>query len=139
MGKHKHNPWLQTWEHNPWLQTWETKKHNMLSLSYTTHKLPFIYPFRTAHGLKTEQPTLIIKLGFKGIYGFGEATEIVYYGVTLDAMIEQLEAKRRVIENYSLIDPERFWHFLHHLFPNQHFLNLRFRYGWLGFICKNAW
>ncbi len=94
----------------------------MLTLTYTTHKLPFIYPFRTAHGLKTEQPTLIIKLGFRGIYGYGEATEIIYYGVTLDAMITLLEAKRAVIENYSLIDPERFWHFLHHLFPEQHFL-----------------
>ncbi len=94
----------------------------MLTLSYTTHKLPFIYPFRTAHGLKTEQPTLIIQLGFRGLHGYGEATEIVYYGVSIDNMIEQLEQKRSVIENYSLIDPERFWHFLHHLFPEQHFL-----------------
>jgi L-Ala-D/L-Glu epimerase len=94
----------------------------MLSLTYTTHHLPFIYPFKTAHGLKTEQPTLIVKLGFRGVFGYGEATEIVYYGVTLDAMIAKLESGRKVIENYSLMHPDRFWHFLHHLFPNDHFL-----------------
>jgi L-Ala-D/L-Glu epimerase len=94
----------------------------MLSLRYKKVDIPFIYPFRTAHGLKTIQPTLIVELGFKGLYGYGEATEIVYYGITVDAMIELLESKRAVIENYSLIDPERFWHFLHHLFPTNNFL-----------------
>jgi L-Ala-D/L-Glu epimerase len=94
----------------------------MLQLSYSKHELPFKYPFKTAHGLKTIQPTLIVKLGFRGVIGYGEATEIVYYGVTLDALIEKLESKRKLIENYSLIDPERFWHFLHHLFPTDHFL-----------------
>jgi L-Ala-D/L-Glu epimerase len=94
----------------------------MLSLSYSTHQLPFIYPFRTAHGLKTVQPTLIIKLGFRDVFGYGEATEIVYYGVTISAMIAKLESGRKVIENYSLMHPDRFWHFLHHLFPADPFL-----------------
>ena len=37
-------------------------------------------------------------------------------------MIVQLEKARPVIERYALIDPQRFWHFLHHLLPGQHFL-----------------
>jgi L-Ala-D/L-Glu epimerase len=94
----------------------------MLSLQYSTHNLPFIYPFRTAHGLKTTQPTLIIRLGFKGVFGYGEATEIVYYGVTIADMITKLESGRKVIENYSILHPDRFWHFLHHLFPQDPFL-----------------
>jgi L-Ala-D/L-Glu epimerase len=94
----------------------------MLQLSYSKHDLPFKYPFKTAHGLKTIQPTLIVNLGFRGVFGYGEATEIVYYGVTIDALIDTLESKRKLIENYSLIDPERFWHFLHHLFPKDQFL-----------------
>jgi L-Ala-D/L-Glu epimerase len=94
----------------------------MLTLRYKKVEIPFIYPFRTAHGLKTIQPTLIVELGFNGLFGYGEATEIVYYGITVDTMIELLESKRSVIENYSLIDPERFWHFLHHLFPSNNFL-----------------
>jgi L-Ala-D/L-Glu epimerase len=94
----------------------------MLELKYSRHDLPFIHPFKTAHGLKEMQPTLIVSLGFRGAIGYGEATEIVYYDVHIDRMIELLESKRQVIEQYSLIDPERFWHFLHHLFPKDHFL-----------------
>jgi L-alanine-DL-glutamate epimerase-like enolase superfamily enzyme len=33
-----------------------------------------------------------------------------------------LEKQRKLIEKFALIDPERFWHFLHHLFPNDPFL-----------------
>ena len=33
-----------------------------------------------------------------------------------------LEAKRGVIERYALTDPQRFWHFLHHLLPGENFL-----------------
>jgi L-Ala-D/L-Glu epimerase len=94
----------------------------MLQLKYQQFNLPFQYPFTTAHGLKTQQPTLIVSLGFKNLVGYGEATEIVYYNVTVQQMIEKLEAKRKVIENYALMSPDRFWHFLHHLLPNDNFL-----------------
>jgi L-Ala-D/L-Glu epimerase len=94
----------------------------MLSLDYRTYQTPFIYPFTTAHGLKTVQPALVVKLGFRGFFGYGEATEIVYYGVSVAQMVQKLEACRRAIESYSLTTPDRFWHFLHHLLPNDHFL-----------------
>ncbi len=94
----------------------------MLTLDYRTYNTPFIYPFTTAHGLKTVQPALVVKLGFRGFFGYGEATEIVYYGVTIADMVAKLEASRRAIESYSLTTPDRFWHFLHHLLPNDQFL-----------------
>lgn len=37
-------------------------------------------------------------------------------------MAEDLEAKRAAIEKFSFTDPKRFWHFLHHLIPNNPFL-----------------
>ncbi len=37
-------------------------------------------------------------------------------------MIASLDGKRGMIERYALTDPERFWHFLHHLIPGQNFL-----------------
>jgi L-alanine-DL-glutamate epimerase-like enolase superfamily enzyme len=37
-------------------------------------------------------------------------------------MMEKLEKQRKLIEKFALIDPARFWHFLHHLFPNDPFL-----------------
>ncbi len=94
----------------------------MLHVKYYTKELKFHHPFTTAHGLKTHQPTLIVELSFNGITGYGEAPAIVYYGVTLEGMIAELEQKIEVIKKYSIIDPERFWHFLHHLFPNNNFL-----------------
>jgi L-alanine-DL-glutamate epimerase-like enolase superfamily enzyme len=54
--------------------------------------------------------------------GYGEATAITYYDVTVPGMIEVLESKKATIERYALTDPQRFWHFLHHLIPGQHFL-----------------
>lgn len=94
----------------------------MLQLNYKQFDIPFQYPFRTAHGLKTSQPTLVVSLGFRGVTGYGEATAITYYDVSVERMIAILEQYKVAIERYSLIDPERFWHFLHHLMPNENFL-----------------
>ncbi len=94
----------------------------MLQLNYHSFDLEFEYPFVTAHGRKTHQPTLITSLGLGNLRGYGEAPAIHYYNVTVPGMIESLDAKRQMIERYSLTDPQRFWHFLHHLIPGQHFL-----------------
>jgi L-alanine-DL-glutamate epimerase-like enolase superfamily enzyme len=37
-------------------------------------------------------------------------------------MVEDIEAKRIFIEKYAFNDPERYWHYLHHLFPANSFL-----------------
>ena len=37
-------------------------------------------------------------------------------------MIVSLEKNRAVLEKYALNGPDRFWHFLHHLLPEQNFL-----------------
>ena len=94
----------------------------MLQLRYISFDLPFQYPFTISKGTKTHQPTLITGLGLGNLMGFGEATAITYYNVTIEDMKASLEAKRDMIERYALTDPQRFWHFLHHLIPGQHFL-----------------
>ena len=94
----------------------------MLRLKYYSFELAFQFPFTTHKGTKTHQPTLITSLGLGNLNGYGEAPAISYYNVTVPEMIESLEAKRGVIERYALTDPNRFWHFLHHLVPGQHFL-----------------
>ncbi len=93
-----------------------------LRLSHHTLHTPFQHPFTTAHGTKTHQPALVVSLGLGPLVGWGEAPAIHYYGVSVEGMIEALEAKRPLIERYALTDPERFWHFLHHLLPGQNFL-----------------
>ena len=94
----------------------------MLLVRHYSFDLEFEYPFTIAKGTKTHQPTLIVSLGLGNLTGYGEAPAIHYYNVSVERMIELLEAKKRVITSYALTDPQRFWHFLHHLLPEQHFL-----------------
>jgi L-Ala-D/L-Glu epimerase len=94
----------------------------MLQLRYFPFELEFEYPFTISKGTKTHQPTLIVSLGLGNMTGYGEAPAIHYYQVTVPQMTELLDAKRPMIERYALTDPQRFWHFLHHLIPGQHFL-----------------
>jgi L-alanine-DL-glutamate epimerase-like enolase superfamily enzyme len=94
-----------------------------VQLEFWEQQLPFEYPFTISNGrTKTHQHSLMIKLSLGNWVGYGEAPAIVYYDVTVQGMMEQLEKQRKLIEKFALIDPERFWHFLHHLFPKDPFL-----------------
>ena len=90
--------------------------------NYLRFDLKFKHPFTISKGTKTHQPTLIVELDFHGIKGYGEAPAISYYDITVDKMIADLEAKKTYIEKYALTDPERYWHYLHHLLPQNNFL-----------------
>ena len=37
-------------------------------------------------------------------------------------MIEDLETKKTFVEKFAFTEPGRYWHYLHHLFPQNHFL-----------------
>ncbi|PZF73030.1 dipeptide epimerase [Taibaiella soli] len=94
-----------------------------MQLKSYSFDLEFEYPFTIAKGTKTHQPTLIVSLGVgPRLVGFGEATAISYYNVTVEHMQAVLDEKRGMIERYALTDPMRFWHFLHHLIPGENFL-----------------
>lgn len=94
----------------------------MLQLRHYSFELPFEYPFTISKGTKTHQPTLVVSLGLRHWAGYGEAPAIHYYNVSVADMLAGLEAKRVPIERYALTDPQRFWHFLHHLLPGNNFL-----------------
>jgi L-alanine-DL-glutamate epimerase-like enolase superfamily enzyme len=87
-----------------------------------TYQLKFRYPFTISKGSKTHQPTLVVELEQHGIKGFGEAPAISYYSVTTEKMQQTLQAKMSVLERFAFTSPERYWHFLHHLLPDQNFL-----------------
>ena len=93
-----------------------------MKVSYKTYNLPFKHPFTISKGTKTHQPTLIVELEFMGFKGYGEAPAISYYNIPIEKMVADLESKRIFLEKYTFIDPERYWHYLHHLFPNNSFL-----------------
>ena len=93
-----------------------------MKCTYHSFSLPFIHPFTISKGTKTHQPTLITKLDFNGIKGYGEAPAIAYYHIPVEKMISDLEAKKTFVEKFALTDPDRYWHYLHHLFPQNPFL-----------------
>ncbi|MBX2888104.1 MAG: dipeptide epimerase [Ferruginibacter sp.] len=84
--------------------------------------LPFEYPFTISKGTKSTQPTLAVALQHLGINGFGEAPAISYYGITTEKMISDLQRKKLFVEKFSFTEPDRYWHYLHHLLEDNSFL-----------------
>ena len=93
-----------------------------MKVSYFPYNLKFRHPFTISKGTKTHQPTLIVELEHFGIKGYGEAPAIAYYNIPVEKMIEDLERKKTFIEKFSFTEPERYWHYLHHLLPQNNFL-----------------
>lgn len=78
--------------------------------------------FKIAHGSRATQPTLIVELQKEGYSGFGEASAIFYYNVTVQGMMEHLEKCRNLIENTPWNSPEEFWHITAPFLSNLPFL-----------------
>ena len=94
-----------------------------MKISYKTFELPFRYPFTISNGrTKTHQPTFIVQLEHFGHVGFGEAPAITYYNIPVEKMVEDLERKKLFVEKFAFTEPDRWWHYLHHLFPANPFL-----------------
>jgi L-alanine-DL-glutamate epimerase-like enolase superfamily enzyme len=93
-----------------------------MKISYFPTSLRFRYPFTISKGTKTHQPTLIVELEHRGIRGYGEAPAITYYHIPVEKMVEDIERKKSMIEKFAFTEPERYWHYLHHLFPENNFL-----------------
>jgi L-alanine-DL-glutamate epimerase-like enolase superfamily enzyme len=92
-------------------------------LQYWQKELPFKYPFTISNGrTKTHQPSLVVALSIGNFVGFGEAPAIAYYQITVEQMVADLASKKQMVEKFALTDPERYWHYLHHLFPENPFL-----------------
>ncbi|MFV0607269.1 MAG: mandelate racemase/muconate lactonizing enzyme family protein [Niabella sp.] len=93
-----------------------------MECSYQKFNLKFKHPFTISKGTKTHQPTFIVSLTHHGVTGYGEAPAITYYNISVEDMMDDLSDKLQMVEKFAFIEPERFWHFLHHLFPKNHFL-----------------
>jgi L-alanine-DL-glutamate epimerase-like enolase superfamily enzyme len=92
-------------------------------LQYWQKELPFKYPFTISNGrTKTHQSSLVVSLSLGNFMGFGEAPAIAYYNITVEQMVADLDSKKQMVEKFALTDPERYWHYLHHLFPENPFL-----------------
>jgi L-Ala-D/L-Glu epimerase len=93
-----------------------------MKLNYYSFNLRFHHPFTISKGTKTHQPTLIVELEHMGVKGYGEAPAIAYYNIPVEKMIEDIERKKTFIEKFAFTEPDRYWHYLHHLLPQNPFL-----------------
>lgn len=93
-----------------------------MRVTYRPYNLKFRHPFTISKGTKTHQPTFIVELENFGIKGYGEAPAISYYNIPVEKMIEDLERKKNLVEKFAFTEPGRYWHYLHHLFPENSFL-----------------
>ena len=93
-----------------------------MKLRFRETNLRFKHPFTISKGTKTHQPALVVELEHLGYRGYGEAPSISYYGITVEQMKNDLESKRLLLEKFAFTGPDRFWHFVHHLFPLNPFL-----------------
>lgn len=94
-----------------------------MKISYTTTDFNFEYPFTISGGRsKTSQPALLVALQMGNLTGYGEASAISYYNVTVEKMVQKLEEKKKMAERFAITDPARYWHYLHHLIPDEPFL-----------------
>jgi L-alanine-DL-glutamate epimerase-like enolase superfamily enzyme len=93
-----------------------------MRVQYWPYNLKFRHPFTISKGTKTHQPTLVVELENFGWKGYGEAPAISYYNIPVEKMIEDLERKKTLVEKFAFTEPERYWHYLHHLFPQNSFL-----------------
>lgn len=93
-----------------------------MKLHYQSYQLKFRHPFTISKGTKTHQPTLVVSLDHLGYTGYGEAPAISYYDITVEKMIEDLQRKKIFVEKFAFTEPERYWHYLHHVFPHNPFL-----------------
>ena len=93
-----------------------------MKLAYKTYNLKFKYPFSISKGTKTHQPSLVVCLEHLGHVGWGEAPAITYYNIPVEKMVEDLERKKKFVEGFAFTEPERYWHYLHHLYPQNPFL-----------------
>ncbi|MFM8361230.1 MAG: dipeptide epimerase, partial [Haliscomenobacter sp.] len=80
-----------------------------MELYLYAHELKLSRTFRTSHGARDIQPTLIVGLRDGEHIGLGEATATSYYGLSIGQMVVNLERIRSLIEDTVLDTPETYW------------------------------
>ncbi|MEL6275443.1 MAG: dipeptide epimerase [Bacteroidota bacterium] len=92
-----------------------------MQLTTYPYRLPLKSPFRIAHGSRTEQPTIIVKLVAEdGYYGLGEAPMTSYYGLRTEECLAILEKVAEALLSYTDLAPAEVHAFLDRDFPNIH-------------------
>ncbi|MCB0685999.1 MAG: hypothetical protein KDC53_05725, partial [Saprospiraceae bacterium] len=93
-----------------------------MEISWKIFSLPLASPFVISKGTFTHRRALILKLTQNGVSGLGEATEITYYGISLErfeGIIQQNLSKLTAIE---LTTPEEYFFKISPILSSEPFL-----------------
>lgn len=93
-----------------------------MQVKYKVTRLPFKHTFTISKDSRTHQKAFLVELDFMGMKGYGEAPEISYYYTPTEKMEADLLNNMHFFDRASFNTPERFWHYLHHIFPDNSFL-----------------
>jgi L-alanine-DL-glutamate epimerase-like enolase superfamily enzyme len=93
-----------------------------MNIKFYPFQLQLKHTFTISRESHDIQPSLVVALEEDGIAGFGEATANTYYGVTVENMIQKINAQREILENHIWQTPEQFEALLRQLFPNDPFI-----------------
>ncbi len=76
-----------------------------MRLTIHTYNLLTRKVFTTSHGSASYRRCMIIELSHQDLSGYGEATEILYYGKNLERMIQLVQEHKSWIESLDIIPP----------------------------------
>lgn len=93
-----------------------------MKISWRVHTIELKRPFTISKGTFHYRNALIIILDEGGMQGYGECTEISYYGISIDAFIEELKSSKSRIELIPFDDPPIFYRRLQKIIGNIPFL-----------------
>jgi len=78
-------------------------------VNYHPYSLKLAKVFKISYESRTEQPTLIVELRDEEEVGYGEATAISYYNISVDEMIAELKNITPLLESHNFVSPEKLW------------------------------
>ncbi len=92
-------------------------------MNFTLHRfaLPLQHEFTIARGSISVQNSLVVELVQDGVSGFGEATENLYYGHSLNSMTQSINSCKSFLESNEFDSPEELWQQLQPLLQNDVF------------------
>ena len=109
-----------------------------LKIECREYQLQLRDPFTISRGTTTVQPTLIVKVEYDGLVGYGEATTNDYYGITFESMSAALASVQSKVASYRLENPAELWRDLDAHLSSDRFAQWRPRLRCVGYLCANA-
>ncbi|GIW99023.1 MAG: dipeptide epimerase [Pirellulaceae bacterium] len=80
-----------------------------MNISLHPFQLRLRDPFTIARETTSVQPTLIVRVEYDGLVGWGEATANNFYGVTIEGMQQLLRQAARKLRGATLENPAEIW------------------------------